>query len=75
MVNGIRTYDPCGLDKRHGLKFRIGSQVRQTPERCEYNNKDEDNSWKILNEKNQASSQKFKQLFFMDLLLFKWILP
>ena len=33
------------------------------PKRCEYNNKDDDNSPKILNDKNQhASSQKFRQL-------------
>ena len=49
-----------------------GSGVRQTPEegrrtyrpkRCGNNNKDEDNSPKTLNDKNQqASSQKFRQL-------------
>ena len=48
------------------------SRVRQTPEegqrtyrpkRCGNNNKDEDNSPKTLNDKNQqASSQKFRQL-------------
>ena len=48
-----------------------GSRVRQTPEegqrtyrpkRCENSNKDEDNSPKNLNDKNQqASSQKFRQ--------------
>ena len=53
-------------------KFREGSWVRQTPEegrgtyrpiRCGNNNKDEDNSPKNLNDKNQqASSQKFRQL-------------
>ena len=53
-------------------KFREGSRVRQIPEegrrkyqpkRCENNNKDEDNSPKNLNDKNQqASSQKFRQL-------------
>ena len=47
-------------------------RVRQTPEQgrkiyqpkhCGNNNKDEDNSPKILNDKNhQASSQKFRQL-------------
>ena len=50
----------------------VGSRVRQTPEegrrtyrpkRCGNNNKDEDNSPKTLNDKNQqASSQKFRQL-------------
>ena len=53
MVNEIRASDPSRLNKGHGLKFRVGSQVRQeTPEKdwrtyqpkcCEYNNKDEDN--------------------------------
>ena len=33
------------------------------PKCCEYNNKDEDNSPKALNNKNhEASSQKFRQL-------------
>ena len=32
MVNGIRTSNPRGLNKGHGLKFRVGSQVQQTPE-------------------------------------------
>ena len=63
---------PPGFNKRHSLKFRVGSQVRQTPEegqrtyqskRCGNNNEDEDNSPKTLNDKNhQASSQKFRQL-------------
>ena len=54
------------------MKFCEGSQVRQTPEEgrrtyrlkcCRNNNKDEDNSPKTLNDKNQqASSQKFRQL-------------
>ena len=71
MVNGIGTSDPCGLDKERSSKFRVGSQVRQTheegrrtyrPKRWEYNNKDENNSPKTLNYKNQrASSQKFWQ--------------
>ena len=71
MVNGIRTGDPRGFNEGRSSKFRVGSRVRQTPEegrrtfrpkRCG-NNKDEDNSPKILNDKNhQASSQKFRQL-------------
>ena len=46
MVNGIRTIYPRGLNKRLGLKFRVGSRVlHETPEegrrtyrlkRCEY---------------------------------------
>ena len=72
MVNGIRTGDPRGFNKRFSSKFRVGSRVQQTPEegrrtyrpkRCGNNNKDEDNSPKTLNDKNQqASSQKFRQL-------------
>ena len=61
MVNGIRISDPCGLNKECGLKFHVGSKVQQTteegrwtyrPKRCEYNNKDEDNSLKTLNAKS-----------------------
>ena len=61
MVNRIRTSSHHGLNKGHGSKFRVGSRVRQTPEEgwntyrskhCEYKNKDEDNSPKILNYKN-----------------------
>ena len=63
---------PRGFNKGRSSKFREGSRVRQTPEegrrtyrpkRCGNNNKDEDNSPKNLNDKNQqASSQKFRQL-------------
>ena len=72
MANGIRTGDPRGFNKGRSSKFREGSRVRQTPEegrrtyrskRCGNNNKDEDNSPKNLNDKDQqASSQKFRQL-------------
>ena len=58
-----------GFNKGRSSKFRVGSQVQQTPEEgwrthrpkhCGTNNKDEDNSLKTLNDKNyQASSQKF----------------
>ena len=71
MANGIRTGDPRGFNKGRSSKFREGSRVRQTPEegrrtyrpkRCGNNNKDEDNSPKNLNDKNQqALSQKFRQ--------------
>ena len=74
MANGIRTDDPRGFNKGRSSKFFEGSRVRQTPEegrrtyrpkRCGNNNKDEDNSPKNLNDKNQqASSQKFRQLIF-----------
>ena len=66
-VNGIRASEPCGLNKGCGLKFHVGSQVRQEkPEEgwSKYNNQDEDYSLKIWNDKNhQALSQKVKQLF------------
>ena len=72
MANGIRTGDPRGFNKGRSSKFREGSRVRQTPEegrrtyrpkRWANNNKDEDNSPKNLNDKNQqASSQKFRHL-------------
>ena len=72
MAYGIRTSDPRGFNKGRSSKFREGSRVRQTPKegrktyrpkRCGNNNKDEDNSPKNLNDKNQqASSQKFRQL-------------
>ena len=78
MVNGIRTGDPRNFNKGRSSKFREGSRVRQTPEegrrtyrpkRYGSNNKDEDNSPKTLNEKNQqASSQKFRQQIFYGCL-------
>ena len=65
------TGNPRGFNKGRSSKFCEGSRVRQTPEearrtyrpkRCGNNNKDEDNSPKNLNDKNQqASSQKFRQ--------------
>ena len=72
MANGILTGDPRGFNKGRSSKFREGFRIRQTPEegrrtyrskRCGNNNKDEDNSPKTLNDKNQqASFQKFRQL-------------
>ena len=62
MANGIRTGDTRGFNKGRSSKFHVGSRVRQTPEegrktyrpkRRENNNKDEDNSPKTLNDKNQ----------------------
>ena len=62
MANGIRTGNPSGFNKGSSSKFREGSQVRQTPEEgrktyqtkhCGNNNKDEDNSPKTHNDKNQ----------------------
>ena len=62
MVNEIRASDRRGLNKGRGSKFRVGYRVRQEtpeegrrthrPKRCEYNNKDEDNSPKTLNDKH-----------------------
>ena len=62
MGNGIRTGNPCGFNKGRSSKFREGSRVQQTleegwrtyrPKRCGNNNKDEDNSPKTLNDKNE----------------------
>ena len=78
MDNGIiRTGNPRGFNKGRSLKFCVGSKVQQIPEegwrtyrpKCCGNNKDEDKSLKILNDKNQqALSQKFRQLLFSKLL-------
>ena len=72
MANRIRTGEPRGFNKGCSSKFRVGSQIRQTPEEgrwtyrpkhCGNNNKDEDNSPETLNDKNhQVSSKKFRQL-------------
>ena len=81
MANGIRTGDPRGFNKGRSSKFCEGSRVRQTPEegrrtyrpkRCGNNYKDEDNSPKNLNDKNQqASFQKFKEL--MNIFVYKYL--
>ena len=61
MATGIRTDDARGFKKGRSSKFHEVFRVRQTPEegrgsyraeRCENNNKDEDNSPKTLNDKN-----------------------
>ena len=72
MINVIKTSVPYGLNKGHGLKFCIGFQVWQTPEEgwktfwvkhWEYNNKDEDNSSKTLNNNtHQVSSKQFRNV-------------
>ena len=73
MANGIRTGDPRGLNKGRSSKFREGFRVKKKHLKkagghigrnvVEKNKKDEDNSSKTLNDKNQkASSQKFRQL-------------
>ena len=76
MANGIRTINPCGLNKGFVSKFFVDSRVwQETPEEgwrihrlkhCEYNNKDEDNSLNTVNDKNyQASSKKFRQILLL----------
>ena len=68
MANGIRTVEPRGFNEGHSSKFHEGSQVWQTPEigrrtyqvkRCGNDNKDEDNSSKTLNGKNELISFNF----------------
>ena len=58
---------PCGFNKGRSSKFRVGSQVRPTPEEdqrsyqpkhCGNSYKDKDNCPK----NHQASSKKFRQL-------------
>ena len=69
MANGIRTGDPRGFNKGRSLKFHVGSQVQEgwrtyRPKRCGNNNKDEDNSLKTLNDKNEKDfvcSQKMEE--------------
>ena len=72
LANGIRTGDARGFNNRLSSKFCEGSRVRQTseegrrtyrPKRCGNNNKDEDNSPKNLNDKNQMDL--FELLFKM----------
>ena len=63
MVNGIRASDLRGLNKGHGSKFHVDSQVwKETPEEgqrkyqlkcCEYNNKNENNRLKTLNDRKK----------------------
>ena len=64
MANGIRIGNPRGFNKGHTSKFCEGYRVQQTPEEgrrtyrpkhCGNNNKDEDNSPKILNDKNHKN--------------------
>ena len=57
MVNGIRAIELHGLNKGRGSKLRVQQETpeegRRTyrPKCCEYNNNDEDNSPKTLNDK------------------------
>ena len=78
MANGIRTDDPRGFNKGHSSKFRVGSQVQQTPKECwrAYrlkrcgNNKDEDNSPKTLNDKRRLSGcYNIKEMSISQVLL------
>ena len=61
MANGFKTGDSRGFNKGRSSKFCEGFRVEQIPEegrrtylrkRCGNNNKDENNSPKILNDKN-----------------------
>ena len=64
------------LNKGRGLKFCVGFRVQQTPEenqrtyqpkQSQYNKKDEDNSSKTQNDKNQqVSSKKIRQLMTLS---------
>ena len=67
--------------RQEGSQVRQVSRVQQEipeegwrahqPERCTDNNKDEDNSPNNPNNSNyQASSQKFKEMFYFYLLIF-----
>ena len=62
-AQGTNTYNRYAMcPAGHGLTV-IGIGWTYRPKRCGNNNKDEDNSPKNLNDKNQqASSQKFRQL-------------
>ena len=63
MANRIRTGDPRGFNKGRSSMFCSGSRRTYWPKRCGNNNKDEDNSLKILNDKNsQASSKKIQTM-------------
>ena len=65
MVNEIKTSYLCGFNKGRSSKFRVDSWVRQKtseegrrtyqPKRCEYNNEDENNSPKTLDDKRYNS--------------------
>ena len=72
MDNGIKTIYPYGLNKGISSRLCVSSRLRyETPEqgrgthqqkRCEYNNKDEDNSPNFRGDKNDlAFSEKFRQ--------------
>ena len=60
-ANGIRAGELHGFNKGRSSKFREGSRVRQTPEEGPWTyrpkhrgNKDEDNSPKTFNDKNNS---------------------
>ena len=81
MINGIRTINPCGLNKVFDSKFHVGSQIwQETPEKslrthwrksCEYNRKDEDNNPNTPNGKNyQDLSQKFRKTIYIYIYIY-----
>ena len=65
MVNGIIASDVCRLSKERGSNFCVGQETPEEggrtyrPKSCEYNNKDEDNSPKTLNDKNIFLTHKW----------------
>ena len=78
MANGIRTGNPRGFNKGRSSKFREASTVRQIPgegrrtyqpKHCENNNKDENNSLKTLNDKNQRFDIVFQNYKTQELNL------
>ena len=63
MVNRSKISYSCGINKVCGSKFPLGSLVRQIheegriayrPNPFQYNNKDDDNNLKTLNNKNDV---------------------
>ena len=78
MVNGSRPSDLCGLNRACSSNFYIDSLFRQTPEeclvtyrpkRCEYNNKDKDNSPKTLNHKNHQVCHRNSENYDRSILM------
>ena len=84
MVNRIRASHLHWLNKGYSSKFRVGSWVWQETREggwrtyqsksCEYNNKDEDNSPKTLNDKkSKYQSKYYKQYsYLLTTLAFKF---
>ena len=82
MANGIKTGDPRGFNKGRSSKFHEGSRVRQVTKegrrtyqlkRCGNNNKDEDNSPKTLNDKNQLLESFVIQVLIEGVCISFWV--